>query len=123
MSTTAPSLATREAALNTMILAGKIFEAFDEFYADDVLMQENSQPATVGRPANVEREKQFFSTIETFHGATLHGTATGDDVTFSEWTFDATYKGIGRVAKRQVAIRRWRDGRIVEERFVYDTAS
>jgi hypothetical protein len=33
--------------LNQMILEGKILDAFEKFYADDVVMQDNDYPVSV----------------------------------------------------------------------------
>ena len=41
-----------ENELNQMILAGKAMEAFEKYYADDIVMQENDQPPRVGKAAN-----------------------------------------------------------------------
>jgi len=40
--------------MNDMILAGQIMEAFEKFYADDVVMQENSDEPRVGKEVNRE---------------------------------------------------------------------
>ena len=42
--------------LNQMILSGKSIDAFEKYYHNDVVMQENNQPPTVGKNANRERE-------------------------------------------------------------------
>lgn len=34
--------------LNEMILKGKLMEAFEKFYDDEVIMQENDDPPTEG---------------------------------------------------------------------------
>lgn len=113
-----------EKALNDTILAGKALDALDQFYADDVEMQENLEPACKGKAQNREREIGFFGTIETFHGVSLHASAVaatgpGTGTTFSEWTFEYTFKGGPRVAMTEVARRTWRDGKVVHERFYY----
>jgi hypothetical protein len=112
-------LKTLDDGLNALILGGQVFEALERFYDRDVAMQENSEPPTVGLGANLEREKAFFATVETWHGSKILATAVGDGVTFGEWENDATYKGAPRAVTRQVSIRRWRNGKIVHERFVY----
>ena len=42
------------------------------------------------------------------------------DLTYSEWEFDATYKGAGRIKQTQVSARRWKNGKVVHERFYYN---
>lgn len=57
------TLSERVDKLNAMIRDGKIIEAMTEFYADDVSMQENETPPTVGKSQNIAREKQFVSNV------------------------------------------------------------
>jgi ketosteroid isomerase-like protein len=108
-----------DATLNQMILQGKALEAFEQFYADDVVMQENVDPPTAGKDANRKREMDFFASVEQFHGAKLHGAAENGDVSFSEWEYDISFKGQGRVTMNQVAVRRWKNGKVASERFYY----
>ena len=106
-----------EKEINDAILSGKAMEAFEKLYADDVVMQENTQEPTRGKDANRQREQAFFAAVEAFHGAKLGHSAVGDGVSFSEWEFDLTFKGGQRMQMNQVAVRRWRDGKVVHERF------
>ena len=41
--TATSEVAVLDKALNDAILSGKALEAFDQYYADDVVMQENSE--------------------------------------------------------------------------------
>ncbi len=118
-----PSVAEQEKALNQVVLEGRILDAIDQFYAEDVVMQENNAAGTVGKPANREREIQFLDSIEQFHGAQLLGSATHGDRSYSEWVLDITFKGGIRVKMEQVAARRWRNGQIVHERFYYNASN
>ncbi|HVS16780.1 MAG TPA: nuclear transport factor 2 family protein [Thermoanaerobaculia bacterium] len=113
-------LAALDAELNRRILAGEALDAFDRFYAEDVAMRENSGEPTVGKAANRRREEEFFGSIETLHALELLASAAEGDVTFSEWVFDVTFEGGARKRLEQATVRRWRDGRVVEERFYYD---
>ena len=45
-------LRTNVDQLNQMILEGNILPAFEKFYADDVVMQDNDYPARVGKDVN-----------------------------------------------------------------------
>jgi len=114
------NLAQLDSQLNQMILTGKAMEAFEQFYADDVVMQENEKPPTAGKAANRQREIDFFSSVEAFHSAAVLASAAGDGVSFCELEMDVTFKGASRVTMRQVAVRRWKDGKIVHEKFYYD---
>ena len=110
---------TLDDELNRQIQSGAILEAFERFYADDVVMQENTDPPKVGKETCRQAERAFLDAIEQFHGARLLGSAVNGDTSYSEWEFDATYKGAGRVKLTQVAARRWKNGQIVHERFYY----
>ena len=108
--------------LNKQILSGDALGAFESFYADDVVMQENSDEPRVGKDVNRKLEQDFFSSIEQFHGAKVLGTAVNGDISYSEWEYDFTPKGGKRLKLTQVAARRWRNGKVVHERFYYNKA-
>ncbi len=107
--------------LNKMILSGQNMEAFEKYYHNDVVMQENSNPPTQGKSANREREMQSISMVEQFHGAEVKSVSVGENLTMVEWSFDMTYKGGHRAKIDQVAVQKWKDGQIIHERFYYSS--
>jgi hypothetical protein len=111
---------TLDEQLNKQILSGDVLGAFERFYADNVVMQENSDEPRVGKDFNRKAEQEFFSSVEQFHGAKLLGSAANEDISYSEWEYDVTFKGGQRVKTNQVAARRWSNGKIVHERFYYN---
>jgi ketosteroid isomerase-like protein len=115
-------IAALEAELNKMILEGKAADAFEKFYAEDVVMQEPTDAPRVGKPANRKAEQEFYGNIEEFFGAKLLSSAVGDGVTFSEWSYDFKLKGQPRIKLEEVARREWQNGKIVHERFYYHRA-
>lgn len=121
--TATPAIATLDAELNQTVLAGRILDAFDRFYADDIVMQENNASATVGKAANREREVKFVDSIEQFHSGAIVRSAVEGNTSFSEWLMDVTFKGGLRVKLEQVAVRTWHDGQITNERFYYNTSN
>lgn len=123
MTATTPSTAALDAELNRTVLAGRILDAFDRFYADDVVMQENTAPAIAGKSANREREIKFVESIAQFHGAAILRSAVEGETSFSEWVMDVTFKGGARVKLEQVAVRTWHNGRITRERFYYNAGT
>jgi ketosteroid isomerase-like protein len=120
---TTEDVRTLDQDLNRLVLGGQILDAFDRYYAEDVVMQENAATPTVGKAVNREREVQFLDSIEQFHGATLLGSAVSGDRSYSEWVLDVTFKGGVRVKLEQVAVRHWRDGQVAHERFYYNASN
>lgn len=112
-------IAVFDTDLNTLILSGRALEGLEKYYAEDIVMQENFDPPSFGKDANRRRETAFFESVARVHEVTLHSAATNGSVSFSEWTLDLDLKDGSRLTMRQVAARRWRDGRIVYERFYY----
>ncbi len=91
-----------------------------EFYADDLIMAENDTEPTVGLAANIEREQAFVDNT-TWYGAELKSVAIADDLSMTQWRLDFHNTQYGqRLAFTQVAVQRWRDGKIFDERFYYN---
>ncbi len=111
-------IAQRERELNRMILEGDVMDAFEKFYADDVVMQEGAEEPVEGKDENRRREEDFFGNVTEFRGAELNHVAVGDGVSISTWSYDYTHADWGDQQYDQVAVREWNDdGRIEKERF------
>ena len=103
------------------IRQGKIFEAYTEFYDTDAVMQENANPPTKGLAANIEREKQFLGGIKEWKGFKVTAKGVADNVTFYEAAADYVTTNGEPMHLEQVSVAKWRNGKIVNERFYYDT--
>ena len=114
------TIAELDKRVNEMVLSGKAMEAFEEFYAEDVVMQENNDAPCAGKAANRKREQEFFAMVEAWHSGNLDSSAINGDVSFSEWTMEITMKGMGRIKMNQVAVRRWKNGKVANEKFYYN---
>jgi ketosteroid isomerase-like protein len=117
---TATSVQELDKLVNDDVLSGKAMEAFEKYYAEDVVMQENSEEPRRGKAANRKAEEEFFASVEAFNGGSVKASAVNGDVSFSEWEMDITFKGGHRVKMSQVAVRHWKNGKIVHERFFYN---
>jgi len=82
-------------------------------------MQENSLAPTVGKKANYHREVEFYANITEFRGAQIKGMGVGDDISFVIWHYDYTHKNWGVRNYSQVSVQHWKDGKIINEKFVY----
>jgi ketosteroid isomerase-like protein len=120
MTTTTPDTAALDQTLNDMVLSGKALEAFEKYYADDVVMQENSDEPRVGKEANRKAEEEFFASLAEFHDGKVLASAVNGDTSFSEWFMDVTFKNGYRMKLAQVAVRKWKNGKVVHERFFYN---
>ena len=122
---TQTDLAARARDLVGYIQQGRIIDAMYEFYADDTTMQENNNPPTVGLEANVERERKFVDSVRQWKRLDVLSVALdaerGRTVVQSEMEFEGVDGKPYRMD--QVAVQQWRGGKIVHEKFYYDTGA
>jgi len=69
--------------------ANRILDAIDEFYDENVSMQDNLNPPVVGKAANRERERAFFAGITVHQNRALSTAIDGDQVVI-HWLFEFT---------------------------------
>lgn len=102
-----------------MVEAGKYVEAILAFYADDASMKENNEDARRGIETLVAGEKAMLAamSISTKPGSTF--IVEGDRAVIN-WVFTMTHPDGSHFDFEELAYQRWRDDRIVEERFFYD---
>ncbi|MDH3625655.1 MAG: nuclear transport factor 2 family protein [Myxococcales bacterium] len=113
-------VAVLDRELNAMIASGQAMEAFEKFYADDCIMQENRKRPREGKSACRQYQIDFFERVAEFHEGTLLGSAVEGDRSFSEWVFDVTFKNGSRMQNHEISARRWADGKVVFEQFFYE---
>jgi len=101
------------------IAKGEAMDAFEKYYHDEVVMVLEDGTPVKGKDANRDREKEFFSSVEDFHGIEVHGIMSNEEEgkTSVESTMDLTFKGGDRVKMSQVAVQDWDGEHIVRERF------
>ena len=105
--------------LNDLVVKGKALEAFDKYYHEDVVMQENESKPTVGKEANRKREEEFFSSISEFRNAKPLRVTIGEETTMVQWHYDYTHKDWGIRNYIQVSVQEWKNGKIIKEQFFY----
>lgn len=117
--TTEATNLSRVLELNQWVAEGRALDAMDEFYAEDVSMQENTAPPTVGRTANLEREKAFMANVAEWKRYEVVSAAAKDDRTFTETIMEFITQDGTEVTMEQVTRAVWSEGRIVDERFYH----
>ena len=119
-----PSYLERAADIYKMMGEGKMLDAFDKYYHDDVVMQEATGEVREGKATNREFEEQWLASIEEFHGGGARSITSNEEekVTMVEAWADITFKDGNRRTMEEVAVQHWNDdGLIVRERFYYNT--
>jgi hypothetical protein len=105
--------------LNQLIQEGKALEGFELYYDDNVIMQENGLPPTVGKDANRQREIDFFTSITEFRQASVSDVVAGENLVYAKWNLDYTHKDWGVRKYTQISLQHWENGKIVKEQFFY----
>jgi ketosteroid isomerase-like protein len=107
--------------LYAMINSGQLLEAFEKFYADDVVMQEIGEAERVGKDVNREYEKKFLSMIQEVHGGgVIHFTSNEETgVTMAENWMDVTFQDGNRINMAQVAVQTWKGDQVIKEVFYH----
>ena len=116
---------TRDHVLRLVAAAERweIIDAMQQFYADDVVMQENLNAPTIGLAANLERERAFVGSIAKVNEMRAHAVLVDGDRAVINWHQDLVTTEGKRLYFDQLSFQVWRDGKIVHERFVYDPGS
>ncbi len=105
--------------LNALIKKGQLLEAFEKYYADNVVMQENNEVPRVGKEVNRKAEEAFVKGVTKFNDIQILNSAIDGDSALSEHFMDFTHKEWGHAARTQVSVQKWKDGKIVSEKFYY----
>jgi len=101
--------------------SGQLLEAFDHYYADNVVMEEPTGKRE-GKPACREYEVNFLNSIQEFHNLDVKSVTSDEDsaITTIESAMDVTFKDGNRANMEQVAVQKWEGDKIVHERFYYN---
>jgi len=100
----------------------KILEAMQEFYADNVVMQDNLNAPTIGLAANLERERAFVASVTKVNEMRAEAVIVDGNRAVINWRQDLVING-QRLTFDQLSLQLWENGKIVHERFVYDPST
>jgi hypothetical protein len=106
-------------AMYQMIGAGKVADAFEQFYHPNVVMQELGEEPRLGKDTNREHGAKFMSMIKEFHGSEVLAITANENKTMVESWVDITFQNDIRVKTEQVAVQTWEDNLIIKEVFYH----
>jgi len=105
----------------SMMNEGKLLEAFDKYYHNDVVMQEAGQEPRVGKVVNRAYEENFVGMVQEIHGGGINAITSDEEkgiVMIENW-MDMTFKDGNRVKMEQVNVQKWEGDQIVHEKFYH----
>ncbi len=114
----------RAKAMYALVGDGKMMEAFELYYHDDVVMQENGHEPRRGKDASREYEQKWLASIKEMHGGGVTAITSNeaDQITMVEAWADITFADGTRRKLEEVAVQHWEGDRIIRERFYYSEA-
>ena len=108
--------------LNALIKEGKIMEAFEKYYGEDVVIQVNGNAPITGKKENRKREMIFLQEIEKLNSADINSVTFGgkeDNVSMTEWAINIENKeGVKKTIYR-VNVQHWKDDKIINEKLYF----
>ncbi len=96
---------------------------YEQFYDENVVVQENLQPPRVGRALSIERQKLMNANLKEIHDFKIGAVLVDGDRSMVEMHLDATTEDGYHIHIEEVGLQTWKDGRIIHERYFYDPAS
>ncbi len=107
------------------VLSGKLMDAFEKYYHQDVVMIEASGDTCKGKDANRKREKEFLESVKEWHGGGVVSITSNEEegVSMVESWIDVTYQDGRRGKMEEIARQKWEGDQIIEERFYYNMPS
>jgi len=98
----------------------RLIEALKEFYHDDAVMQENSEPPRIGLAASIERQHVAQAMTAQIHEVKAVSILVDGDLAAIEWHAEWTMVSGDRVRIEEMSLQHWKGDRIIRERFFYD---
>ena len=105
--------------LNELLQNGKLLDAFEKYYHEDVSMQENELPPHRWQGSQPSKRTVIPRECNEFRAADVLDVTTGDGTTMVKWHFDYTQGKWGVRNYTQVSVQNWKDGKIIKEQFFY----
>lgn len=118
-------MTTKEIALRLveMCRAGKVEEAKEELFAEDIISIEPSEgllaKETTGMDGITKKAELFMSQMESFYGVIISDPVIAGNYFSISWDTDIQMKGQERKTDSELCVYKIKDGKIISEEFFY----
>ena len=105
-----------------MSAQGKMLEAFEKYYHNDVVMVEATGESRNGKEANRKFQVDFMGMLKEIHGSGVRAITSNEKeaTTMVESWMDVTMNDGKRHMMEEVAVQKWTGDQIIHERFYYN---
>lgn len=116
------SVLALEQELQGMMGQGQMMEAFEKFYAENVVMVEATGDVREGKDHNRTFEEQWMSSIQEIHAGGVGAITANEETghTCTESWIDVSFKDGTRMKMEEVSVKKWEADQVVHERFYYN---
>ncbi|MFD2551264.1 hypothetical protein ACFSQP_05490 [Bizionia sediminis] len=105
--------------LKTLLGKGQFMEAMHKYLADDVVLQEANQTPKVGKETCLIAEEALLDTVTEFIRYDIFDYAINGDTSFYEAIMEFKTNDGKHHKFEQVNRTKWRDGKIINERYFH----
>lgn len=128
MSTQVETMTVQEVAERLVLLCreGKNVDAINELYDEDVVSHEpggSPMKEKNGKDAVLEATNQWFESVQELHNSYISNPIVAGNFFACTMKVDATYKQHGRNVMDELCVFEVEDGKIVSDRFFYNTGN
>ena len=106
--------------LNALLKEGKIMEAFEKYYNQDVTIHVDGNAPITGKEQ--KREMIFLQEIEKLNSADIKSVTFGgtdDNVSMTEWAINIENKEGQQKTIYRVNVQHWKDNKIINEKIYF----
>jgi len=109
--------------LQQMMGEGQMHEAFEKFYHEDVkIIEVPTGEVRNGKEAQRKAIAEWEKSLKEVHGGGINSISVDEanNITTAESWFEATFQNGNKWKMEEVAVQKWQNGQIIEEKFYYN---
>ena len=105
--------------IESLLKEGKFIEAMESYLSDDVVLQEANTKPKVGKEVCLQAEHDLLATVSDFGKYEIKNVAINGDTSYYEAIMEFTTNDGKHHRFEQVNRTKWKDGKIVNERYYH----
>ncbi|SOE20047.1 Predicted 5' DNA nuclease, flap endonuclease-1-like, helix-3-turn-helix (H3TH) domain [Spirosomataceae bacterium TFI 002] len=109
--------------LDKMVSDGKILEAFDKFFHENVITWSDKKDRTTSKKEKRSFLVDFFDKMKSLDQFKFHDSIIDGNTSYSKFTFTFTNQDDERLRWHEIIRREWKDGLVVDEYYFNDSFS